>query len=152
MNHENFDLVQKLFELPWYNLILISLIIIPVFIGTWASLINSFSLNLNDKQKRTLSTAFIMLYIIGVVVGKIGHDREQDKNSKQMVEALKADLKSNKGILGFRRIRERHPSYDENSLYKIADQYPGIFGITPIADPNNNQLKDKDDPIGLVLR
>ncbi|BFO67411.1 hypothetical protein [Chryseobacterium sp. KCF3-3] len=152
MNNENFDLVQKLFELPWYNLILISLIIIPVFIGTWASLINSFSLNLNDKQKRTLSTTFIMLYIIGVVVGKIGHDREQDRNSKQMVETLKADLKSNKGILGFRRIRERHPSYDENSLYKIADQYPGIFGIAPIADPHNNQLKDKDDPIGLVLR
>lgn len=75
MNNENFDLVQKLFELPWYNLILISLIIIPVFIGTWASLINSFSLNLNDKQKRTLSTTFIILYIIGVIVGKIGHNR-----------------------------------------------------------------------------
>lgn len=152
MTNDNFDLIKKLLDLPWYNLILLSLLLIPIFIGAWTTLFSTFKIDLSDSQKKYFVLCFVLLYITGLTIGKIGHDRELLVNNSKTIEALKIDLKSNGGLMGFKRIRERHPSYTEEFLYKTADSYPDVFGITPIADPNNDKLRDKDDPFGLVLR
>ncbi|MCC6182925.1 MAG: hypothetical protein IT237_13940 [Bacteroidia bacterium] len=152
MTNDNFDLVKKLLYLPWYNLILLSLLVIPIFIGAWTVLFSTFKLDLSDNQKKYFALCFILVYIIGLTIGKVGHDKEQSANISKTIEALKVDLKSNGGLMGFRRIRERHPSYTEDLLYQIADNYPNVFGVTPIADPNDSKSRDKDDPFGLILR
>jgi hypothetical protein len=148
----NFDLVKKILSLPWYNLILISILMIPVFIGAWVSLLNTLSITLSESQKKVVVLSFIALYSIGLIVGKIGHDKEEKDKNDLIVQTLKLDLKEAGGLLGFQRIRFKHPSYDDKTLYFIADKYSSTFSIEPIADINNMAVRDKDDPIGLKLR
>jgi hypothetical protein len=154
MNTDNFDLVKKLLALPWYNLILISLLIIPLFIGAWTTLLSSLNVVLSDRQKKLIVALFICVYTIGLIIGKVGYDKEQASNINKVVDAVKLDLKSNGGILGFKRIRERHPSFTEDLLYKIADDFPKDFEVTPIADPSDptRVKRDPTDPFGLKLR
>lgn len=148
----NFDLVKKLLDLPWYNLILISLLVIPLFIGAWTVVLNTFSLAVTPQQKRRFALSFILVYVLGLTIGKIGHERDEAARLKKTVETIKADLRSNGGLMGFKRIRERHPAYNEEMLYRIADLYPEIFGVTPIAHSSDPKLRDTEDPFGLVLR
>lgn len=152
MINDNFDLVKKLLDLPWYNLTLISLLIIPIFIGAWTIVLSAFNLAVTDKQKKYFALSFVLVYIVGLTIGKIGHDKEEIKMLNKTVEALKVDLKSNGGLMGFKRIRERYPSYNDEMLYKIAHLYPTVFGVTPIAHANDPKLRDADDPFGLILR
>ncbi len=152
MTNDNFDLVKKLLDLPWYNLILISLLIIPIFIGAWTVVLTTFNLAVTDKQKKYFALSFVIIYIVGLTIGKIGHDKEEISKLNKTVETLKADLKTNGGLMGFKRIRERHPSYNEEMLYKIADLYPTILGVTPIANATDPKLRDAEDPFGLILR
>ncbi|WP_205513953.1 hypothetical protein [Longitalea arenae] len=152
MNSDNFDLVKKLLALPWYNLILISLLILPLFIGAWVSLLSSLNIVLKDNQKKSIVLLFIGIYSIGLVVGKIGYNIEQSTSLGKVNEAVKLDLRANGGVMGFKRIRERHPSYTEELLYKVAENFPNDFEITPIADPNDPVKRDLTDPFGLKLR
>ena len=149
---DNFDLVKKSLDLPWYNLILISLLIIPIFITAWNSVIPTIFGSITDSQKRIFGVTFVLVYFIGLTIGKIGHDKDHENYINKVIVNLKNDLNSNGGILGFKRIRERHPSYDEKMLYQIADDNPSIFLVTPIADATNPALRDKDDPFGLKLQ
>jgi len=152
MNTDNFDLVERLLTLPWYNLILISLLIIPLFIGAWGTLLSSLSIALNEQQKKRAVLIFIGIYSVGLIVGKIGYDKAQVNKVREISETLKRDLESNGGIMGFKRIRERHPSYSEDMLYKIAERFSKDFQVAPIADPADQTRRDQGDPFGLSLR
>jgi len=154
MKIDNFDLVRKLLDLPWYNLILISLLIIPVFPGAWITFLNALRVRLTNPQKQRLVLVFIGIYVIGLTIGKIGYENENNTNLAKIKEAVLLDLKSNGGILGFKRIRERRHFLTEDMLYKIADLYPKDFEVTPIADPSDPTKirRDVTDPFGLKLR
>lgn len=151
---DNFDLVKRLLALPWYNLILISLLIVPLFIGAWSALLSSLNLNLNDNQKRRAVLVFIGIYLVGLFVGKIGYEHQQSSFASKVRTAVMLDLKSNGGIMGFKKIRERHPSFTEELLTQLAENFPGDFEVTSIADPSDpSRIKqDPHDPFGLKFR
>ena len=154
MGTDNFDLVKKLLALPWYNLILISLLIIPLFIGAWVTMLTSLNIALTDRQKKIVVVLFIGVYGIGLVVGKMGYESEKSSNLTKIANVLKLDLKSNGGLMGFKKIRERHPSFTEEFLYQVADTFPNDFEVTTIADPSDpaKVRRDPTDPFGLMAR
>lgn len=146
MTVDNFDLVQKLLALPWYNLILISLLIIPLFIGAWVTLLSSLNITLSETQKRNLALFLIAIYSVGLIIGKIGHDNAENKKFNQVASILERDIKTNAPqtkVMGFKRILVKHPKFDKELIFTIEDKFPEKFEIVT--------LTDTTDPAGLHL-
>jgi hypothetical protein len=150
--NNNFDLVQQLLALPWYNLILISLLVIPLFIAAWITLLTSLNITLTEPQKKLWVGIFIGVYTLGLVVGKYGHEREQKAQLAEVAETIRLDLQSNGGIMGFNKIREKHPAFTSELLYRVADTYSKDFEVTSIGDPSAPTRRDPSDPFGIMLR
>jgi hypothetical protein len=146
MTVDNFDLVQKLLALPYYNLILISLLIIPLFIGAWVTLLSSLNITLSETQKRNLALFIIAIYSVGLIIGKIGHDNAENKKFNQVASILERDIKTNapqSKVMGFKRIIFKHPKFDKELFFTIEEKFPEKFEIVV--------LTDTTDPAGLHL-
>ena len=142
----NLDLVEKIAQMPWYYLIIGSLIIIPVLLGSWIIVLNQMGGAFNDKIKKIFALALILLYITGIIILKKGNEKEAAY--KVATNEIKAELNQrNWTMIGFKRIRQNFgkPEYTDNFLKKLADKSNGLFRTTVLGNDGYN------DTTGLVM-
>ena len=150
----NIDLVKKLLELPWYNLILISILIIPLFIASWTTLITSLNVNLSDQQKKIVVLVFIVLYSLGLTIGKIGHDKEDDKKWSGMAQKIETDILTSNPtykVLSYGKLKFKNPTFSNDDINNVAKRFPTKFSIVSIGDATDLSKQDASDPVGLYL-
>lgn len=150
----NFDLVKKLLDLPWYNLILISLLVIPVFIGVWTTLASTLNISLSDRQKKNVILCFILLYAAGVIIGKIGHDNETRQYYARLAKGIEAKIKKDFAVykvITYGQIKLAYPKVTNESLNILIDNYPDVFEIVSIGDKTDLTKVLASDPVGIHL-
>jgi len=143
---DKIDLIKSLLSLPWYNLILISLFIIPIFLSAWTTVFTTFLPNLTDKQKGIFTIVFVVIYCFGLTIGKAGVDKEREQFYAKYGVAIERKINNDfklYHIITFNQIRVAYPKVSISDIETIAELYPDKFEIVGIAD--------KDDPRGLKL-
>lgn len=150
----NFDLVKKLLDLPWYNLILISILIIPFFITAWTALLTSLGITISDQQKKVVVLVLIGFYCVGLSIGKIGHDNEENKKWTDIAQKIETDILSENStyrLLSYGKLKFKNPTFTNEDLNTVAMKFPDKFSIVSMGQAGDLTKQDVTDPVGLYL-
>ena len=144
--NSNLDLVDKIASMPWYYLILGSLIIIPIIIGSWIIVLNQLGAGNDKKLKKIFGIIFLSIYIIGLIILKIGNAKEV--RFKEASGEITGELNTRGWtVIGFQRLRENldNPEYTNEFLKKLIKKSSGRFHKTELLDDGSH------DTIGIAI-
>ena len=142
----NLDLVEKIAQMPWYYLIIGSLIILPILIGSWLLVLNQLGSVINENGKKIFAIIFLLLYTVGIIVMKNGNAKESA--NKTAVSEIKAELNGRKWtMIGFNRLRNNlsRPEYTDIFLERLIPASNGAFRKVTLVDDGTH------DTIGIAI-
>ena len=146
LSDANLELVDKIAQMPWYYLIIGSLIILPILIGSWILVLNQLGSGINQRGKKNFALVFLLIYTTGIIVSKNGNAKEAI--IKEAISDIKSELK-NKGwtMIGFQRVRNNlsRPDYTDIFLKKVISASNGLFHTTKLIDEGSH------DTIGIII-
>ena len=123
--HSVIDMIR---EASKKDLILVSLILLPIILGEWANFLNVFDLfKQNSCYKLAAIIVVFVFYVFGLILMKCWDSpEEKHKRARHLIENR---LKNKPGHrASFKNIRESvNPKYDDNFLRKLIDKNPIVF-------------------------
>jgi hypothetical protein len=142
----NLDLVDKIAQMPWHYLIIASLIILPVLIGSWVLVLNQLGSAINEKGKKIFAIIFLLVYTVGIIVMKSGNENES--MNKVAISEIKAELNGRGWVrIGFKRIRNNlnRPEYTDDFLIRLIPASNGLFHRVILYDDSTH------DTVGIAI-
>ena len=132
-------IVEQIQNADIYSIFFVSLVIIPILLAAWITILKNF--DLTTKVLKTITFILLGLYIFSIAVLKFGttKDVKIEIASKKIKSYLKAN---NWELIGLERIKDNIDSnYDSKFINELVSKFPLDFSIV--------KLTDKSDPVGL---
>lgn len=158
----SFDEASQIFSLvensSFYELVLITLILLPLYLGSWIYILNQY--NIKGKKRPLILSSLMIVYVAGVFLYKVGYE-DRLKDTEVQLESKYNFAKSKIinflnytepgikdsiwEIVGFNETKRKIDSrYTDEFLESLIDRYPEVF--------QRIQLHSKDDPKGLKYK